>query len=131
MGIVAKVAAAVIFFVAYYWLIDRHLARSREGTSRFDRLLSLPPVFLIISVLVPIVVLIVILGAPAWRLLLAGWVWALGGGILGLSGALAVQLVEKRLPAHLRDPIERAVFWIFFVIGGLGLVGLLIRVTTR
>jgi hypothetical protein len=130
VDVVTKVAAAAVFFIAYYWLLDRHLARSRAGTSRMGRFLSLPPVFLVISVLIPIVGLIIILGAPVWRLLLAGWIWALGGGILGLSGALAVQLVEKRLPEHLRDPIERAVFWVFFVIGGLGLVGLLVRMTT-
>jgi hypothetical protein len=124
-----RVVAAIVFLFGYYWLLDSlttHIAAA-DVDSRLRRLLSGRIAAGLLFVVVPLACLVLIVGSVVWKALLAAWIWALVGGGLGIGGALLVQVVEKRLPERMRDPVVRAVFWGFVIIAGLGVLGFLLQ----
>jgi hypothetical protein len=80
-----------------------------------------------VAIALPLVALTLIFGTGLWTALIAGWIWVVGGGVLGLCAAFVWELASSRVPDRLREPLGRAIFWTFFVLGGLGLVLVALR----
>jgi hypothetical protein len=117
-----RIATGILLLVLYGWLLTRPRPALRGAPTQWQRLLFSGAVTAVVAIALPLVALTLIFGTGLWTALIAGWIWVVGGGVLGLTAAFAWELVASRVPERLREPLGRAIFWTFFVLGGLGLV---------
>lgn len=127
MWVAFRIVAGVLLLAIYGWLLTRPRPTLRGEPSRWQRLLFSGAVTALVAIALPLVALTLIFGLGLWAALIAGWIWVVGGGVLGLAGAFAWELIAARVPERLRDPLGRTIFWTFFVLGGLGLVLVALR----
>jgi hypothetical protein len=117
-----RIATGILLLVLYGWLLTRPRPALRGAPTQWQRLLFSGAVTAVVAIALPLCALTLIFGTGLWTALIAGWIWVVGGGVLGLTAAFAWELVASRVPERLREPLGRAIFWTFFVLGGLGLV---------
>jgi len=117
-----RIAAGIALLAVYGWLLSRPRPVLPGSPSRWQRLVYSGTLTVIVAIVLPLIALTLIFGVNLWAALIAGWIWVVGGGILGLGAAFLWELIARRFPEHLQEPVGRAIFWTFFVIGGLGLV---------
>jgi hypothetical protein len=127
MWTVLRIVAGVLLLVVYGWLLTRPRPSLRGTPSPWQRILFSGAVTALVAIALPLFALTLIFGLGLWAALIAGWIWVVGGGVLGLAGAFAWELIASRVSEHLREPLGRAIFWTFFVLGGLGLVLVALR----
>jgi hypothetical protein len=122
-----RIAAGVALLAVYGWLLSRPRPVLPGSPSRWQRIIYSGTLTVMVAIVLPLIALTLIFGVGLWAALIAGWIWVVGGGILGLGAAFLWELIARRFPEHLREPIGRVIFWTFFVMGGLGLVLLAIH----
>ena len=122
-----RIVVGILLLGVYGWLLTRPRPALRGTPNRWQRLVFSGAVTAVVAIALPLVALTLIFGIGLWAALIAGWIWVVGGGVLGLTGAFAWELVASRVPERLREPLGRTIFWTFFVLGGLGLVLVALR----
>jgi hypothetical protein len=122
-----RIAAGILLLALYGWLLARPRPTLRGTPSRWQRLLMSGALTAVVAIALPLFALTLVFGTGLWAALIAGWIWVVGGGVLGLSAAFLWELVSSRVPERLREPLGRTIFWTFFVLGGLGLVLVTLR----
>lgn len=126
-----RIAAGILLLVLYGWLLTRPRPVLRGTLTRWQRLLFSGAVTAMVAIALPLFALTLIFGSGLWTALIAGWIWVVGGGVVGLTAAFLWELVASRVPERLREPLGRTIFWTFFVLGGLGLVLVALRLWVR
>lgn len=127
MWIPLRVLAGLALLALYAWLLSRPVPVSSPDDPRWKRIGRSAAMTLVVAIGLPLAALTLLFGTTLWKVLVAGWIWVLGGGILGFGGAFAWELVASRMRPEVRDPAGRVIFWTFFVLGGLGLVLIAVR----
>jgi hypothetical protein len=122
-----RIATGMLLLVLYGWLLTRPRPVLKGTPTRWQQLAFSGAVTAAVAIALPLFALTLIFGTGLWAALIAGWIWVVGGGVLGLTAAFVWELVSSRVPDRLRDPLGRAIFWTFFVLGGLGLVLVALR----
>lgn len=122
MWIPLRVIAGLALLALYAWLLSRPVPVGTPDDPRWRRFARSAGMTLIVAIGLPLAGLTLLFGTALWKVLLAGWVWVLGGGALGFSAAFIWELGSSRLRPEIREPAGRIIFWTFFVLGGLGLV---------
>lgn len=127
MWIPLRVIFGLALLAAYAWFLSRPAPSPSPDDAPWRKIARSSVMTLLVAIGLPLVALSLLFGAALWKLLLAGWIWVLGGGILGLAAAFVWELVSTKLRPEVQEPAGRVIFWSFFVIGGLGLLLLAIR----
>jgi len=122
-----RIAAGIVLLAVYGWLLSRPRPVLPGTPTRWQRFAYSGTLTVVVAIILPLIGLTLIFGMKLWTALIAGWIWVLGGGVLGLSAAFVWELAARRVPERLREPVGRVVFWTFFVLGGLGLLLLAMR----
>jgi hypothetical protein len=122
-----RIAAGILLLVLYGWLLARPRPALRGAPTRWQRLVFSGAVTAAVAIALPLFALTLIFGTGLWTALIAGWIWVVGGGVLGFCAAFVWEFASSRVPDRLREPLGRAIFWTFFVLGGLGLVLVALR----
>jgi len=122
MWIPLRIVAGVALLALYAWLLSRPAPVSLWDDSRWRRLTRSAAMTLLVAIGLPLAALTLLFGTALWKVLVAGWVWVLGGGLLGFAAAFGWEGVASRMRPEVREPAGRVIFWTFFVLGGLGLV---------
>ena len=130
-GAPAAWAIALVLLAAYAWFLSRPSPVAAPDDPRWRKLARSAAATVLVAIGLPLLALSLLFGVALWKLLIAGWIWVLGGGVLGLTAAFGWELVANRIPERVRDPAGRVIFWVFFVIGGLGLLLLAVRFGMR
>jgi len=131
MWIPLRVIAGLLLLAAYAWFLSRPSSVASPDDPRWRRLALSAAATVLVAIGLPLVSLSLLFGVALWKLLIAGWIWVLGGGVLGLTAAFGWELVADRIPERMREPAGRVIFWVFFVVGGLGLLLLALRFWMR
>jgi len=122
MWIPLRILAGIALLALYAWLLSRPAPVSSPDDPRWKRVISSAVMTLVVAIGLPLAGLTLLFGTALWKVLLAGWVWVLGGGLLGFGAAFIWELAASRMRPEIRDPVGRVIFWAFFILGGLGLV---------
>lgn len=122
MWTAVRIAAGFLVMALYGWLLSRGRPALPAAPTRWQRLLHSGLLTLAVALGMPLAGLTLIFGTGVWTLLIAGWIYVLGGGVLGITVALVWERISKRMPTDRRDLIGRLLFWTFFAGGGLGLL---------
>lgn len=131
MWIPLRVIAGLLLLAAYAWFLSRPSPVAAPDDPRWRKLARSAAATVLVAIGLPLLALSLLFGVALWKLLIAGWIWVLGGGVLGLTAAFGWELVANRIPERIREPAGRVIFWVFFVIGGLGLLLLAVRFWMR
>jgi hypothetical protein len=122
-----RIVAGVVLLALYAWFLSRPVPVGGPDDPRWRRIARSAAMTLVVAIGLPLAGLTLLFGAALWKVLLAGWVWVLGGGVLGFGAAFIWELGTTHLRPEVREPAGRVIFWTFFVLGGLGLVLLAVR----
>ena len=122
-----RIIAGVALLALYAWLLSRPVRVGSPDDPRWRRIARSAGMTVVVAIGLPLAGLTLLFGTSLWKVLLAGWVWVLGGGLLGFAAALVWDLGTSRLRPEIREPAGRVIFWTFFVLGGLGLLLIAIR----
>ena len=122
-----RIAAGILLLAVYGWLLSRPRPALPGSPTRWQRLAYSGSLTVAVAIVLPLIGLTLIFGTGLWAALVAGWIWVLGGGVVGLAAAFVWELLARRVPERVREPMGRVIFWSFFVVGGLGLLLLALR----
>jgi hypothetical protein len=127
MWTILRVAAGVALLGLYAWFLSRPVPVAGPDDHPWRRIARSAGMTLVVAIGLPLAGLTLLFGASLWKVLLAGWVWVLGGAALGFAAAFIWEKGTAHLRPEVREPAGRVIFWTFFVLGGLGLVLLAVR----
>ena len=122
MWIPLRIGIGLLLLAVYAWFLSRPTPVASPDDPRWRRLALSATATVLVAIGLPLLALSLLFGVALWKLLIAGWIWVLGGGALGLAAAFGWELVARRIPDRIREPAGRVIFWAFFVLGGLGLL---------
>lgn len=128
MWLALRIVSGVLLLAVYGWLLSRPRPAPRSEPTRWQRFLQSGVLTVVVAIGLPLAGLTLIFGTGLWKVLVAGWIYVLGGGMLGLGAAFLWELVSRRMEPDRRDTLGRVIFWTFFALGGLGLLLLAWRV---
>jgi hypothetical protein len=116
-----RIGAGLLALAVFGVLVAR---QDRLGPS--GRVLRSPGATVALSIGLPLLAIWLLLGSAAWKVLVAGWIWLLAGVAVGLIAVFLWGLLAGGMRGPRREVAERVIFWVFFFVGGLGVLILVI-----